>query len=107
MNSQFKKGVLEIIVLSLMSNKDEYGYSLFRYINNKINIAEGTLYPLLRKMVKENLLSVYYQESKEGPARKYYRLTYDGKKKLQSLIIEWSEFSDGVDYFIQRGKTYE
>lgn len=104
MNSQFKKGVLEIIVLSLVSNRDEYGYSLFRYINNKIKIAEGTLYPLLRRMVKENLLSIYYRESTEGPARKYYKLTSEGQEKLKILAEEWSDFSYNVDNFIKQGE---
>ena len=75
MNVQLKKGALEIAVLSLISKHDEYGYSLFRYINDKVVIAEGTLYPLLRRMVKEKLLSTYYRESREGPPRKYYSIT--------------------------------
>lgn len=107
MNVQLKKGALEIAVLSLISKHDEYGYSLFRYINDKVVIAEGTLYPLLRRMVKEKLLSTYYRESREGPPRKYYSITEDGKLKLKTLIKDWKEFSSVMDYFIEWGEKNE
>ena len=68
MNVQFKKGALELIVL-LIIKKDQYGYSLVQNISRYMTIAEGTVYPLLRRLVKSGELSTYYQPSTEGPSR--------------------------------------
>jgi len=61
MNAQFYKNVLELIVLLIISKEDEYGYSLVKKISNKIIISEGTVYPILRRLVKENYLASYHK----------------------------------------------
>ena len=103
MNVQFKKGVLELCVLILISNKDQYGYELAQNISNKIEVAEGTLYPLLRRLTKEEFLTTYLSESSEGPPRKYYSLTNIGRKYMNELISEWRQFSNAVNQFIEEG----
>ncbi|MCD8503456.1 MAG: PadR family transcriptional regulator [Bacillaceae bacterium] len=103
MNVQFKKGVLELCVLLLISKKDQYGYELAQSISNKIVVAEGTLYPLLRRLTKEEYLSTYLAESREGPSRKYYSLTEKGRKYMNHLVIEWKQFSLAVNDFIEEG----
>lgn len=107
MNVQFKKGVIELLVLILLNNKDEYGYSLIKKITEKVLISEGTVYPILRRLVKEEVLSTYYKESLEGPARKYYHLTENGKKEFQSLMNEWNEFTLIIDNFIEENLNNE
>ncbi|KNF07218.1 hypothetical protein CLPU_21c00360 [Gottschalkia purinilytica] len=97
MNSQFKKGVLELCVLSTLSNKDCYGYELVETISKNIQISEGTIYPLLRKLVNEGYCTTYLKESQEGPPRKYYTLTELGIEIKDNLIEEWYEFVDGVE----------
>lgn len=103
MNVQFKKGVLELCVLILISKKDQYGYELAQNISNKIEVAEGTLYPLLRRLTKEEYLTTYLAESTEGPPRKYYSLTEEGKGYMNALINEWKQFSFAVNQFIEEG----
>lgn len=106
MNVQFKKGVLELCVLILISKKDQYGYELAQNISNKIEVAEGTLYPLLRRLTKEEFLTTYLSESTEGPPRKYYSLTNVGREYMNELISEWRQFSNAVNQFIEEGTNY-
>ena len=100
MNTQFKKGVLEICVLALISKKDMYGYEIVQNISKVIEVNEGTIYPLLRRLTKEEFFETYILESNVGPARKYYKITELGKKNLVSLINEWRNFTSAVDYLI-------
>ncbi|MBS4223927.1 PadR family transcriptional regulator [Lederbergia citrea] len=103
MNVQFKKGVLELCVLALLDKKDRYGYELVQKISDQIAISEGSVYPLLRRLTKEEYFTTYLQESSEGPSRKYYKLTDSGRKYLHELIHEWQEFSNGVNQLIKEG----
>jgi len=102
-NVQFKKGVLELCVLVLLDKKDRYGYELVQKISNQIEISEGSVYPLLRRLTKEEYFTTYLQESTEGPSRKYYKLTDKGRTYLYELIAEWNEFSNGVNHLIKEG----
>lgn len=103
MNVQFKKGVLELCVLVLLDKQDRYGYELVQKISSQIEISEGSVYPLLRRLTKEEYFTTYLQESSEGPSRKYYRLTEKGKDYLHELIAEWNEFTRGVNQLIKEG----
>lgn len=101
MDTQFKKGVLDLCVLSILEKKDHYGYELVQKISKNIAITEGTLYPILRRLKKEELLQTYIRESKEGPARKYYALTIKGKQKAKQLKQEWKDFEKKVDNILK------
>lgn len=101
MNIQFKKGVLELCVLSLLEKRDFYGYELVEKISEFINISEGTIYPLLRRFRTEGYVRTYLEESQEGPPRKYYELTEKGKEVFQELEIEWESFVDGVNNILR------
>lgn len=107
MNVQFKKGVLELCVLVLLDKKDRYGYELVQKISGQIEISEGSVYPLLRRLTKEEYFTTYLQESTEGPSRKYYTLTDKGRTYLHELIAEWNEFSRGVNQLIKEGGSHE
>lgn len=96
MNIQFKKGVLELCVLSLLARRDYYGYELVNRISENIDIAEGTIYPLLRRLTQEGYFDTYLQESAEGPPRKYYQLTVKGREYAEVLKQEWLSFTAGV-----------
>ncbi|HLV08956.1 MAG TPA: PadR family transcriptional regulator [Halanaerobiales bacterium] len=100
---QFKKGVLELCVLVLLNKQDCYGYELVQKISQKIDISEGSAYPLLRRLTKEGYFTTYLRESTEGPPRKYYKLTVEGRKYLEALLQEWKEFTRGVDQLIKEG----
>lgn len=107
MNVQFKKGVLTLCVMVLTAYKDRYGYELVRHISEKFLIAEGTVYPLLRRLTKEGYFSTYLVESTEGPPRKYYHLTELGHEHLLELLGEWKLFSTGVNRIIEEGIGHE
>ncbi len=100
MNIQLKKGVLELCVLSMLTKKDCYGYELVNEISKNIMIAEGTIYPLLKRLKDEGYLTTYLAESQEGPPRKYYKLTPLGEKTKDALAREWSTFVKGVKNII-------
>ncbi len=101
MNIQFKKGVLELCVLSLLHKKDFYGYELVEKISDYVNISEGTIYPLLRRFRTEGYVTTYLEESQGGPPRKYYKLTERGKEVYEELELEWESFIDGVNKILR------
>ncbi|MFY9800762.1 MAG: PadR family transcriptional regulator, partial [Methanoregula sp.] len=101
MNIQFKKGVLEICVLFVLAKKDCYGYELVDEISKKIDIAEGTIYPLLHRLKDEGLVTTYLQESGEGPPRKYYRLTDKGWTREHEQREEWVHFAASVNALLE------
>lgn len=107
MNVQFKKGILELCVLVLLDKLDQYGYELVQKISEQIAISEGTVYPLLRRLSKEGYLTSYLKESSEGPPRKYYKLTDDGRSFLHELLEDWKQFSNGVNKIIKEGVASE
>lgn len=106
MNIQFKKGVLELCVLVLLDKNDCYGYELVEKISQHINISEGTIYPLLRRLQKEGYFTTYLKESTEGPPRKYYKLTDIGKKTKDELMKEWIYFIENVNKIIEEKEDY-
>jgi PadR family transcriptional regulator, regulatory protein PadR len=101
MNIQFKKGVLEICVLSVLARKDCYGYELVGEISKRIDISEGTIYPLLRRLKDEGYVTTYLQESVEGPPRKYYCLTESGRNEEHALREEWMRFAASVNALLE------
>ncbi|WP_027632995.1 PadR family transcriptional regulator [Clostridium hydrogeniformans] len=107
MNSQLKKGVLELCVLSLLAKKDYYGYELIHKISENIQISDGTIYPILRRLSKEGYFTTYLQESQEGPPRKYYKITELGLNTKEALINEWEEFIESVNNTLGVGDDNE
>lgn len=100
MNTQFRKGVLEICVLALISKKDMYGYEIVQNISKVINVNEGTIYPILRRLTKDEYFESYILESSEGPARKYYKITNLGKDYLDKMMKEWNDFVTAVSLIL-------
>ncbi|QJA08992.1 PadR family transcriptional regulator [Romboutsia sp. CE17] len=100
MNTQFRKGVLEICVLALISKKDMYGYEIVQNISKVIDVNEGTIYPILRRLTKDEYFETYILESNEGPARKYYKITPAGRGNLDKLMKEWKEFVGAVNIIL-------
>lgn len=105
MNIQFKKGVLEICALSLINSRDYYGYELVQDISENINISEGSIYPLLRRLSKEGFFETYLKESAGGPPRKYYKITEQGSVRTVSLKEEWTEFTEQVKILLDKDKS--
>lgn len=100
MNAQFKKGALELCVLSKLLNSDCYGYELTDAISVEMSIATGTLYLILKRLKDEEYVETYLVESEEGPARKYYHLTEKGHGYQGNLKLEWLDFVNAVNRLI-------
>ncbi len=107
MNIQLKKGVLELCVLSLLKTNDRYGYELVAEISKNIEISEGTIYPLLRRLKNEGYVNTYLEESREGPPRKYYQLTDKGEQTRQDFLQDWTAFIHGVNAVLGGGNAIE
>lgn len=97
--TQLRKGVLELAVLNALAGEPLYGYDLVRALGGSetLGIAEGTIYPLLSRLKKEGLVESYLEDSPEGPARKYYRLTTAGRGMLESMNDHWRAVRAAVD----------
>ena len=103
-NTQFKKGVLELLVLVMVEKKDTYGYQLVEAVSKIVDVNEGTIYPILKRLTNEGLFETYLEESSEGPVRKYYHITVAGKEKKKLQLEEWLKFEKSVNEFIKKGE---
>lgn len=96
MNIQYKKGVLELCILSLLHQKDCYGYDISEFLSARIELSDGTVYPILRKLKEDGLVTTYLSEDSGGPPRKYYSLTQSGRKEYLTGRKEWLSFVEIV-----------
>ena len=104
MTTQLKKGTLELCVLSLLSKADMYGFELVGAISAQIQISEGTIYPLLKRIKDEGYVTTYLRESQEGPPRKYYSITDRGRINLATMEEEWLSISTGINKILEGAK---
>ncbi len=93
---QLKKGVLEMCVLALLSRGDNYAYDIASRMAEAVGMGEGTIYPLMRRMQNDGLVTTYLQESGSGPPRKYYKITKTGALALKAQIQDWMAFETAV-----------
>jgi PadR family transcriptional regulator PadR len=93
---QLKKGVLEMCVLALLSKGDNYAYEIASRMAEAVGMGEGTVYPLMRRMQNDGLVTTYLAESQSGPPRKYYKLTRSGAQALKAQIAEWQDFESAI-----------
>jgi PadR family transcriptional regulator PadR len=100
MDAQFKKGVLELVVLAQLREQDRYGYELTDAISQQLSVSAGTLYLVLKRLKDNGYLTTYLQESSGGPARKYYHLTASGKAYEAAQKQEWLSFVQKVERLI-------
>ncbi|MEF9983907.1 MAG: PadR family transcriptional regulator [Bacilli bacterium] len=101
MNTQFRKGVIEMCILALIERNDMYGYEIVQSIACYTEINEGTVYPILRRLTLDEYFVTYLKESTTGPARKYYHLTEKGSAYLGSLKLDWADFSKMVNIILR------
>lgn len=106
-NTQFKKGVLELLILLLVESEDKYGYELVEMVSKVVDVNEGTIYPILKRLTNETYFETYLKESTEGPPRKYYHLTVLGKERKDKLLAEWTKFNESVSKFIKESELSE
>lgn len=100
MNKQLKKGVLDICVLHVLQARDAYGYELLKELQSAMDVKESTVYPILTRLSKENLLTSYTAPSPDGPPRKYYRITKTGQIEYRARKDEWLDFQNVITAFL-------
>ena len=89
---QMRKGILEYCILAMLSREDSYAPKIIAELKEaQMIVVEGTLYPILTRLKNAGLLSYRWEESPQGPPRKYYILTEDGRKHLKLLDEAWDE----------------
>lgn len=104
--AQMRKGVLELCILSILSQGDAYPTEIIDELKKrKLVVVEGTLYPLLTRLKNIGLLAYRWEESTSGPPRKYYKLTTDGELYLKDIQMSWSELVETVNTIIKKTNT--
>ena len=101
MNIQFKKGVLEMCVLSLLEQGDRYGYEIAQAFSGELDVSDGTVYPILRRLKADGYVSSYLEEASGGPPRKYYTLTALGRETYQAARAEYLRFARSVKQLLE------
>ena len=107
MNTQLKRGMLDLLVFVVLNRDDCYGYKLVEIISKNIEISEGTIYPLLKRLKDEGFVDTYLAESNEGPPRKFYSLTTKGRRAMEIQFSEWINFRNGVTNIMREGGINE
>jgi PadR family transcriptional regulator PadR len=94
---QLKKGALDLCVLALLQRGDSYAYEIASRLAEAIDMGEGTIYPLMRRMQADGLVETYLVESPAGPPRKYYRLTNKGRASFEAQKTAWRSFAAAIE----------
>lgn len=96
--AQMRKGILEYCILSILSKNDAYASEIISELKNaEMIVVEGTMYPLLTRQKNLGLLSYRWEESPQGPPRKYYTLTEAGREALAQLDESWQELIGQIE----------
>lgn len=96
--AQMRKGVLEFCILSILSRGDAYASDIINELKkSELIVVEGTMYPLLTRQKNAGLLTYRWEESQQGPPRKYYTITEKGREMLSELHVSWNELVDAVN----------
>jgi len=96
--AQMRKGVLEYCILCILSRKEAYASSILEELKTaNMLVVEGTLYPLLIRQKNQGLLSYRWEESPQGPPRKYYVITEKGRTQLAEMDAAWKEMVQSID----------
>jgi len=101
--SQVRKGVFDFVILLCIEDETFYGYELMRRIKDiaKIDVAEGTIYPLLNRLAKEGLVTSKWVEKESGMPRKYYQITTQGRQTLAGMKQSWRDFCISIDQLLE------
>jgi PadR family transcriptional regulator PadR len=100
-NAQYKKGVLELCVLALLSEGDRYGYEISERLGERIGLAGSTVYPILRRLEADGLLTSYLGAPQGGAPRKYYALTGAGLESYRAARGEYLQFAEAAASFLR------
>ena len=97
--AQMRKGILEYCILAILSREDSYAPKIIAELKQaEMIVVEGTLYPLLTRLKNDGLLTYEWEESTQGPPRKYYVITPDGETFLSELEATWNSLNQTVNH---------
>ncbi|MEE2526774.1 PadR family transcriptional regulator [Hyphobacterium sp. HN65] len=108
-SAQWRRGVLEMCVLRLLSEAPDYGYEIVVRLSRLGTLAAGenTVYPILRRLKKDGVVTTFQQASPAGPPRQYYKLTDAGTARLATLKAEWRELAQAVEACLEDGDSHD
>lgn len=105
------KGNIDLILMSIISSKDMYGYEMIQVLNqsshDEYSMSEGTLYPALKRLETQEAIESYWVEQENGRPRKYYTLTNKGRKLLDDKLLDWSKINKLISKWNDRGIAYD
>jgi PadR family transcriptional regulator, regulatory protein PadR len=97
MDTQLKKGILEMCILFQLTKGEMYGYEIMKIIKEVFpDVYDGSIYAILRRLNAEGYTETYMKESPDGPSRKYYRITVPGKEYSENMVAEWKKLMERV-----------
>ncbi len=106
-HTQLLKGVLDVCLLAVISERPAYGYEMTKRLAERglSAVGEGSIYPVLGRLERDSLVETFRQASNGGPPRKYYRLTENGRRSLQRWSDEWRSARSAVDRVLRPHDT--
>jgi PadR family transcriptional regulator PadR len=106
MSRELKRGTIELVLLTLLEERERYGYEIVSAIEERsggrLEVKDGTLYPVLYRLEDAGFVEPRWETQDRGVPRKYYRITDEGKEESRRLRTEWREFAAGLDSILDR-----
>ena len=106
MSRELKRGTIELVLLTLLADRERYGYEIVAAIEEwsggRLEVRDGTLYPVLYRLEEAGFLEPRWETPERGVPRKYYRITRAGSEELERLTAEWREFAAGLEAILGR-----
>jgi len=104
--TQLRKGLMELCILNIMADGENYGYEIVQRLREieELAVTESTVYPILSRLTKDGLLKVRVAPSPQGPPRRYFSLTVIGRHRLREMNDYWDELSSSLDMLRKRAK---
>ena len=106
---QLRRGTLDLAILLTVSAGPRYGLAIIQHLEafTDLVVTEGTIYPILGRLTREGLLDAYWVEDEAPHARKYYRLTRPGTRRLALMTSDWQAFSEKIDRLVHAARDGE
>lgn len=105
MDAQRKKGVVDVLVLSVLQSGPSYGYKIIQDVSDIIEVSESTMYPIFRRLEKNGCVSTYSEEH-NGRIRKYFSLTPKGEQRIAEFLSEWEEIRRIYEFIMKTGGSH-
>lgn len=102
--TQMRKGLLDACILAIIETEPVYGYELSQILNERHfkDVSEGTIYPILLRLLNKQLIYSKFQASEKGPKRKYYYITDEGRKELEIVKHEWHQMQAPINDLLKK-----